>query len=37
MNTIENQGFVASPDTMGWSVPVNTPCNFKIVNKINDF
>ena len=37
MNSVENQGFLTTPDAMGRSVPVKTPSSCQIANKINGF
>jgi hypothetical protein len=37
MKTIENKGFLPTPNAMGRSVPVKTPVNLQITNKINGF
>jgi hypothetical protein len=37
MKTIENQGFLTTPNAMGRSVPVKTPTAFQITNKIKGF
>ena len=37
MKTSGNKGFLATLNPMGRSVPVKTPVNFTITNKINSF
>lgn len=37
MKTIENKGFLPTPNTVGQSVAVKTPTAFRIANKINGF
>ena len=37
MKTIENQGFLTTPNAVGRSEAVKMPANFKISNKINGF
>jgi hypothetical protein len=37
MKISENQGFLATPNAMGWDVPVKMPAVFQIANKINGF
>jgi hypothetical protein len=37
MKTIENQGFLTTPNAMGRSVPVKMPLAFQITNEINGF
>ena len=37
MKTIENQGFLTTPDAMGRSGPVKTPAAFQIANEISGF
>jgi hypothetical protein len=37
VKTIENQGFLTTPSSMGRSVAVKAPTSFQIANKINGF
>jgi hypothetical protein len=37
MKTVENMGFLPTPNAMGRSVAVKTPTNFHYTNKINGF
>ena len=37
MKTVENKGFLPTPNAVGWSVAVKTAADFKNTNKINGF